>query len=291
LWQILRKFLLETIRRLEIIAVGLNLGHILPVLGSRYMGEPDRGSFLSDLRRGREGDQTARGRLLERERSFLHRVARRLTPRWLAREESPSDLVQGCNLQGIKNFSQFRGQDEATFRSWLKAILRNVIARALRGHPPVDMVVSVQVGSGQGSGIAAGDPGVVDLLVEKEEREWLFRALAHLDPDKGRRFRLRYQDDLPFDEIARREQMNPATVRKEIFRTAQTVAEGIRLLRLMRRQRFLALQHRAICLWFFRGRRQAEIAQELGIPTNLVKRWIDDVKTQLLLSGREGTDS
>jgi RNA polymerase sigma factor (sigma-70 family) len=255
------------------------------------MGEPDRGSFSSDLRRGRDGDQAARGRLLERERSFLRRMARRLAPPWLAREESPSDLVQGCNLQAVRAFSQFEGADEARFRGWLRAILRNVIARVIRGHPPLDMVASIQAGSAQGSGIAASEPGVVDELARREEREWLNRALEHLDPERGRRFRLRYQDDLPFDEIARREAMNPGTVRKEIFRTAQTVADGIRLLRLMQQQRFLALQQRAICLWFFRNRRQAQIAQELGIPANLVKHWIDDVNTRLVLDGREREDS
>jgi RNA polymerase sigma factor (sigma-70 family) len=214
-------------------------------------------------------------------------MARRLTPRWLAREENPSDLVQQCNVQGIQNFSQFRGQNEATFRGWLKTILRNVIARVIRGRGPVERAISLQTDSHQGSEIAASQPGVVELLSRQEEREWLYRALAHLDPAKGRRFRLRHQHGLPFDEIACREQMNPATVRKEIFRTAQTLDEGIRLLRLMQRQRFLALQHRAICLWFFRGRRHAQIAQELGIPTNLVKHWIDDVNTRLMLEGRE----
>jgi DNA-directed RNA polymerase specialized sigma24 family protein len=147
--------------------------------------------------------------------------------------------------------------------------------------------MSLQAGSSQEIEIPASQPAVVDLVAEQEEREWLYRALAHLDPGRGRRFRLRYQEDLPFDEIARREEMNPNTVRKEIFRTAQTVDEGIRLLRLMQRQRFLALQHRAICLWFFRGRRQAQIAQELGIPANLVRHWIDDVNTRLILDGRE----
>jgi RNA polymerase sigma factor (sigma-70 family) len=251
------------------------------------MGDPERGSFLSDLIRGRQGDRDARGRLLQRENSFLRRLARRLAPPWLSRQESPSDLVQQCNLHGVANFSQFRGQDESTFRGWLKVILRNVIARVIRGRGDVDRAMPLQAGSSQLIEIPASQPGVVDLLAEKEEREWLYRALAHLDPDRGRRFRLRYQDGLPFDEIAHREHMNPATVRKEIFRTAQTIDEGIRLLRLMQRQRFLALQHRAICLWFFRSRGQAQIARELGIPVNLVKHWIDDVNTRLMLDGSE----
>jgi DNA-directed RNA polymerase specialized sigma24 family protein len=172
----------------------------------------------------------------------------------------------------------------------LAAILRNTVARVIRGRKEADMAISLQAGSSQGSWVATSEPGAADLLVRKEERELLHEVLTHVNPDRSRRFRMRYHDDLPFDEIARREGMNTATVRKEIFRTCETVADGIQLLRLMERQRFVTLQRRALCLWFFQARRQAQIAAELGVPVNLVRHWIDDLNTRLILDTKRADD-
>ena len=74
----------------------------------------------------------ALGRLLQEQRSWLWRQARRLWPRRLDPKLSPSDLVQGVNQAAARDIDRYRGRSKPSFRAWLRRILVRVRSQALR---------------------------------------------------------------------------------------------------------------------------------------------------------------
>jgi RNA polymerase sigma-70 factor (ECF subfamily) len=73
------------------------------------------------------------GRSLEHYRDYLSLLARaQLSPR-LQSKLAPSDVVQQALLKAHEKREQFRGQSEAEWAAWLRQILVNTLAEAVRG--------------------------------------------------------------------------------------------------------------------------------------------------------------
>src|SRR5262245_61222726 len=69
---------------------------------------------------------------LEQVRAWLRRAAAALLDSRLHGKVDPSDVVQDALLKAVANREQFRGQTEAERRAWLRRILANTLADAVR---------------------------------------------------------------------------------------------------------------------------------------------------------------
>jgi RNA polymerase sigma-70 factor (ECF subfamily) len=78
---------------------------------------------------GSDDDSAA---FLERFRSYLHLLARLQIGERLRGELDPSDVVQQALLRAVRSLDQFRGQTDAERSAWLRQILANTLANAVR---------------------------------------------------------------------------------------------------------------------------------------------------------------
>jgi RNA polymerase sigma-70 factor, ECF subfamily len=69
---------------------------------------------------------------LDRFRAYLHLLARVQIGEELRGELDPSDIVQQTLLRAVKGIDQFRGQTDAERSAWLRQILANTLANAVR---------------------------------------------------------------------------------------------------------------------------------------------------------------
>src|SRR5882724_8951941 len=86
------------------------------------------------LLRAQQGEEGAQGALLETYRNYLELLARIEIGRRLQTKVDADDLVQETFLEAHRNFGLFRGDQEAEFIAWLRAILATRIADLLRRY-------------------------------------------------------------------------------------------------------------------------------------------------------------
>lgn len=86
------------------------------------------------LARAKAGDADAFEELFRRCRAYLIVFARARSPEWLQAKVDASDIVQETLLVAHHEFAQFRGQTSAKWLAWLRAVLENQNAAAVRHY-------------------------------------------------------------------------------------------------------------------------------------------------------------
>src|SRR5579862_4761583 len=92
---------------------------------------PDSGNLLLLARQGEDG---ARGALLEAYRAYLDILARMEIGRRLQTKIDASDIVQETFLEAHRNFGNFRGTVEHEFAAWLREIMAARILNLVRHY-------------------------------------------------------------------------------------------------------------------------------------------------------------
>lgn len=170
----------------------------------------DDGQGTNLIRSAREGDAHALGLLLESRREALRRAAdHQLRGKILARVDA-SDVVQQTFLEASRTFRDFQGGAEPELAAWLRQILQNKLAAAVRDNVqlrkrdvrrecPIDESPSDAPGPMQ---LDAGISTPSVRAIRAEETTALLRAIAELPEDQREAVRLRHLENRPLAEIA-----------------------------------------------------------------------------------------
>ena len=86
------------------------------------------------LDQAKQGDEKAKGELLNRFRPYLNVIAQRMLDDRLQGRMDSADVVQTTYLEASRDFPQFRGESVESLLAWLANILRNNVATAHQEH-------------------------------------------------------------------------------------------------------------------------------------------------------------
>jgi RNA polymerase sigma-70 factor, ECF subfamily len=187
----------------------------------------------------RAGSAEALGQALEACRAYLLLIAQQELDPELRAKGGASDLVQETLVDALRDFRRFLGDSEGELRAWLRQLLlHNLIDftrhyRDTAKHQIRREVALADDGSSckRGLGLAASDPSPSDQVVKDEQAQAIKRALERLPEDYGRVLRLRFQEDLSFEDIGRLMNLTPNAARKlwtRAVKRLQRDSEGLR---------------------------------------------------------------
>jgi RNA polymerase sigma-70 factor (ECF subfamily) len=170
--------------------------------------EPDAAHWLPAAQ---AGSKEALGRMLEACRGYLQRIAGEELDPGLQAKGSASDLVQETLLEACRDFAQFRGESGQQLLAWLRRLLLNNLSnftrryrdtakRHARAEVPLDPGDS---STNWAATLSAGDSTPSAQAVAGEQAQALQRALQRLPDDYRQVLLLRYQSELPFEEVGR----------------------------------------------------------------------------------------
>jgi RNA polymerase sigma-70 factor (ECF subfamily) len=194
------------------------------------MGDPLTPNQLLEL--ALRGDLEALGRLLQAERTALHRLAERQLEGPIAPRIDASDVVQQTFLEAHHSFAQFAGQDVRDLIAWLHRILDNRIATAIRDHALLQKrnvhrersMDDSHEGAPLKQGLDAGHSTPSQQAIRGEEAERLGQALTALPADQREAVRLRHLEGWALADVAQHLGRTPAA-------TAGLIKRGMQALR------------------------------------------------------------
>jgi RNA polymerase sigma-70 factor (ECF subfamily) len=176
------------------------------------------------LELARNGDERARGELLETYRSYLEMLAQLEIGHRLQTKVDAGDLVQETFLEAHRNFGLFRGAVEAEFIAWLRTILAARISNVVRHFVSTqgrDIRRETDLGANLDHSSCAFDRGLAALqstpsqqLIRQEQRVQVANTLARLPQEYREVIMLRHFEDLSISEVANRMNRSVDSVQK-----------------------------------------------------------------------------
>jgi RNA polymerase sigma-70 factor (ECF subfamily) len=181
----------------------------------------------------RAGSPEALGRALEACRRYLLEIANRELDRALQAKGGASDIVQQTFMEAQRDFPRFGGDSEEELRAWLRQMLLHNLgkfARQYRGTQKrrVGREVALNVGgtsADNNAQLAASTPSPSGQAMEQEQARALEAAMLRLPDDYRQVIRLRYQDELSFEEIGRQLNRSAGAARKLWVRAVERLQQ------------------------------------------------------------------
>lgn len=174
---------------------------------------PEESVLVTLLNRARAGDEAAAEELFGRCRNYVSLLARVQVESWLQAKVDASDLVQQTLLEAYRGLSNFRGESEGEWLSWLKQILTHNATDFVRQYKgtakrQVQREVPIDV-PGAGSSFFRRDPSdpgdsPSQLVMQHENAIELADAVSRLSEDHQEVILLRNVQRLSFSEVSER---------------------------------------------------------------------------------------
>jgi RNA polymerase sigma-70 factor, ECF subfamily len=171
------------------------------------------------VQRARAGDVQAFASLVEIHQRFVYNLALRA----LGDPGEAEDLAQEAFLRAWKGLPAFQGQ--AQFRTWLYRIVVNLCFNRLPGLRRQLNELAVEDAE---ETLPEMDPGPLAGIEAAERRAFLQAQIAGLPEGYRVMLALRFQQDLPYEEIARLLEIPLGTVKTGIFRARSRLREALR---------------------------------------------------------------
>lgn len=164
------------------------------------MNKPGKKNLLA---RARHGDHAALGELISQHQQLLERMAQNEVAGRLQARLSATDVVQQTCLSAIRNFSDFRGEDEGQFAAWLRGVHERNVTDMIRRHVYTEKrAIGLQESLSEASPPHADAPTASRRAIQNESATRLNEALNNLPPAQAQAVRLRHIDQLSLREIA-----------------------------------------------------------------------------------------
>jgi RNA polymerase sigma-70 factor (ECF subfamily) len=174
------------------------------------------------------------GKSLDAFRNYLRLLAGVQLDARLQSKLDPSDVVQETLLKAHQNFAQFRGQTSAELAGWLRRILANTMAEAVRrytaGARRVGREQSLEAALEESSArlehwLAQDGPSAGHQADRQERLLGLADAMAALPDDQRRAVELHHLMGWPVAKVAAEMGRSPAAVGSLLFRALKKLRE------------------------------------------------------------------
>jgi RNA polymerase sigma-70 factor (ECF subfamily) len=191
--------------------------------------------FQKDLQAARDGSDEAMGRVLERFRPYLLRIANDELDSGLRAKVGASDLAQQSLLEAQQDFAAFRGAGPEDLMGWLRGILRHNLAdtRAAYQEAAKRQLQQEEFLDGASGGslrdkLVANTPSPLERVVADEQAQVVQRALDGLPEDYRHVLTLRHQQGQSFVQIGATLGRSADAVRKLWFRAVELLRQELR---------------------------------------------------------------
>lgn len=172
------------------------------------------------LQRARAGDQAALEELFNRARPVLKEWATKKMRRLRHRTAGSSDIVQETAQRAFEHFSDFQGNTEDAWKSWLWTILSNYVKELNRAasRQKEDEALTIPLDSPGVKNVPAPQTSPSQAAIRREEQARLMAYLSTLPADQHRAIWFCYFKKYPDSKAAKLMGKSPAAIRGLIRR-------------------------------------------------------------------------
>ena len=189
----------------------------------------DRAPESELIRQAKEGDEDAFGALLQRHADALQVVIRRWLTRPMLRKVSVADVRQQVHLVALRCLAGFEDRGEGSFRGWLERIAEfeaRAVARRFGAAAKRDVAREVTRGKRRDTANFVGAaPTPSQVAIAKELEAAVPAAMEKLSPDHREVLRLLQEEQVTFEEAAKRLDRSVAAARKLYGRALARLGE------------------------------------------------------------------
>lgn len=168
----------------------------------------------------KQGDPVARDQLLTQLQSFLRTSTRKHMDQSLKHKVGESDIIQQSLIQIINHFENFRGKTTAELKGWINTIVANEMNgirrkfRAAKRDYTLESPIEDKTSTSPGNVPADAQLTPSTHALQQERRQLFYETLRKLSTDHAEIIRLRYIENIPTEEIAKRMNRSPNAVNK-----------------------------------------------------------------------------